>query len=229
MDRYLTGLFMTDASHGVPFDDFVFRLLVAFLVGQLIGWAYRTAHLGLSYSQGFVQSLVLLAMVTCVVMTIVGDSLARAFGLGAALAIVRFRTPVKDARDTVFLFLSVASGMAAGSGQVGVAAVAGIGVSAVAIHLKRVSFGARSDKDGLLRLRLGGTADDRRLLDEVLARHCAEVQLTAVRVLEGAQDLAFELGLRDNDGADALIRDLRSLTTVSGVTLLAHARSGDGQ
>jgi hypothetical protein len=80
-----------------------------------------------------------------------------------------------------------------------------------------------------LRLRLGGTADDRRLLDEVLARHCAEVQLTAVRVLEGAQDLAFELGLRDNDGADALIRDLRSLTTVSGVTLLAHARSGDGQ
>ncbi|MCB9684366.1 MAG: DUF4956 domain-containing protein [Alphaproteobacteria bacterium] len=42
--------------------------------------------------------------------------LARAFGLGAALAIVRFRTPVKDARDAVFLFLSVAIGMASGSG-----------------------------------------------------------------------------------------------------------------
>jgi hypothetical protein len=229
MDRYLNGLFLSDASQGVLFDDFVFRLLVAFLVGQLIGWAYRSAHLGLSYSQGFVQSLVLLAMVTCVVMTIVGDSLARAFGLGAALAIVRFRTPVKDARDTVFLFLSMATGMAAGAGQAAVAAVSGIAVSAVALHLKRVSFGARNDKEGLLRLRLGGTPDDRRLLDEVLTRHCAEVQLTAVRVLDGAQDLAFELGLRDHDGADALIRDLRSLTTVSGVTLLAHARAGDGQ
>ena len=41
MDRYLTGLFLSDATTGVLFEDFVFRLLVAFLVGQLIGWAYR--------------------------------------------------------------------------------------------------------------------------------------------------------------------------------------------
>src|SRR6185503_8769777 len=106
-----------------------------------------------------VQSLVLLAMVTCVVMTIVGDSLARAFGLGASLAIVRFRTPVKDARDTTFLFLAMTTGMAAGAGQAAVAAAGGLVVSAVALHLKRTGFGTRNETEGLLRLRLGGTPD----------------------------------------------------------------------
>lgn len=229
MDRYLTGLFFSDASVGVPIEDFVFRLLVAFIVGQLIGWAYSFSHRGLSYSQNFVQSLVILSMVVCVVMTVVGDSLARAFGLGAALAIVRFRTPVKDARDTTFLFLAVASGMAAGAGQPGVAVAAAFLISGVAIYLRRASFGSRGDTDTLLRLRLAGDADARRELDAILERHCRTLRLSAVRSGDaGVQDLAFELELASSEAADRLIRDLDDLRSVSGVTLLNNARAGEG-
>ncbi|MEZ4235640.1 MAG: DUF4956 domain-containing protein [Myxococcota bacterium] len=124
--------------------DLLLRLLVAWLAGQAIGWFYSWSHGVLSYSQNFVQAQVLLSMVVCVIMAVVGDSLARAFGLGAALAIVRFRTPVKDARDTVFLFLSVAVGMASGTGMLGIA-LAGTAVMGVtSLFLNWSAFGTRS-------------------------------------------------------------------------------------
>ena len=46
----------------------------------------------------------------------IGDSTARAFSLVGALAIVRFRSVVEDPRDTAFVILAVAVGLAVGAG-----------------------------------------------------------------------------------------------------------------
>jgi len=144
MDSLLTGMFAQPPGMNVTLADFLLRLLVAYLAGQAIGWFYGWSHGVLSYSQNLVQSLVLLSMVVCVIMGVVGDSLARAFGLAAALAIVRFRTPVKDSRDTTFLFLSVAVGMAAGAGQLSIALASTAIIGSVALFLHWTAFGTRS-------------------------------------------------------------------------------------
>ena len=81
MDSLLTGMFAQPPGMHVTLSDFLLRLLVAYLAGQAIGWFYAWSHGVLSYSQNLVQSLVLLSMVVCVIMGVVGDSLARAFGL----------------------------------------------------------------------------------------------------------------------------------------------------
>ena len=80
MDSLLTGMFAQPPGMHVTLSDFLLRLLVAYLAGQAIGWFYAWSHGVLSYSQNLVQSLVLLSMVVCVIMGVVGDSLARAFG-----------------------------------------------------------------------------------------------------------------------------------------------------
>lgn len=211
----------------VGMDELGRRLLVAWLSGQAIGWFYGRFHGVLSYSQNFVQALVLLSMVVCVVLSVVGDSLARAFGLAAALALVRFRTPVKDARDTAFLFLAVAAGMAAGAGQALAAGLAVVAVGTAASWLGWTGFGLRSRAEGMLRLRIPPGVPKGQL-DEVLRRHCHGFALAAVRSTgpEGPEERVYDVALRD--GGEGLVRALHATGWVSGVSLLPQARVGEG-
>ncbi len=211
-------------------SDVVLRLLVALLCGQAVGWLYARSSPLLSYSQTFVQSLALLTMVITVVMMVVGDSLARAFGLAAALAVVRFRTPVKDARDAVYLFFSVSVGMASGSGSFGLAVLATAAIGFAGWWLEYTSYGTRVAAEGILRFRLDGGPDVRAAVNEVLRRHCRSFQLTAARQAgpSGIEELVYDVDLRVAQAADQLVRDLTGVGQVSGVSLLPLARVGEG-
>lgn len=229
MDGILTSMFAQPPGAEVGVGDFLLRLLVAWLAGQAIGWFYSWSHGVLSYSQNFVQAQVLLSMVVCVIMCVVGDSLARAFGLGAALAIVRFRTPIKDARDTVFLFLSVAVGMASGAGMMGVAMTGTVVMGAAAMYLHWTGFGSRSGEDGVLRLHFLGNDEQRAAIVEPLRKHCLSFQLAAARMSRpGApEELVYDINLRHLMAGDQLVRDLIGTSGVTGVSLLPQARVGE--
>ena len=60
---------------------------------------------------------IFVTVIVCMVIMIIGNNLARAFALVGALSIIRFRTVVKDTKDTAYIFWSLASGMAAGTGS----------------------------------------------------------------------------------------------------------------
>jgi uncharacterized membrane protein YhiD involved in acid resistance len=230
METWMMGGFLApEASGPVAADVLALRMLVAFLCAWAMGFTYTRTHGALSYSQNFVQSLVLLAMIVTVIMGIVGDSLSRAFGLAAALAVVRFRTPVKDARDTTFLFMSVAAGMASGAGQLGFAAMATV-VMVVAVHvLEATSYGSRVDAEGVLRFRYAGGEDQRSEVHAVLTRHARFFRLTGARSNgpEQPEELVYDIDLRSDDASVSLVRELGALQHVSAVTLLPTARIGE--
>ncbi len=229
MDGLLTGMFAQPPGMNVTLSDFLLRLLVAYLAGQAIGWFYAWSHGVLSYSQNLVQSLVLLSMVVCVIMGVVGDSLARAFGLAAALAIVRFRTPIKDTRDTTFLFLSVAVGMAAGAGQLSIALASTAVIGTTALYLHWTAFGTRSTEQGMLRFQFVGGDAGRDEMAAVLRKHCRTFQLTASRLgrADGPEELVYDVNLRQQDQGDRLVRELVATGHVQGVSLLPAARIGE--
>ena len=229
MDSLLTGMFAQPPGMNVTLADFLLRLLVAYLAGQAIGWFYGWSHGVLSYSQNLVQSLVLLSMVVCVIMGVVGDSLSRAFGLAAALAIVRFRTPIKDTRDTTFLFLAVAVGMAAGAGQLSIALASTAIIGSTALYLHWTAFGTRSQEQGLLRFQFLGGEEGRDDVIAILRKHCRSFQLTASRLarLDGPEELVYDVNLRKEYEGDKLVRELTATGRVQGVSLLPAARIGE--
>jgi hypothetical protein len=99
------------------------RLLVAASIGAMIVAVQRWTRRGRPLTRSMEQAHVLLCLAGALMMLIVGDSVARAFGIAGAAAIVRFRTPVEDPRDITVLFLLMALGMAAGLGLLPVAAL----------------------------------------------------------------------------------------------------------
>ena len=79
-----------------------------------VSWVYMSARDTRNHNQGVAQTLIILPIVVAGIVLIVQDSLALAFSLAGVVAAVRFRTTLRDARDTVYIFLAIAVGFAAG-------------------------------------------------------------------------------------------------------------------
>ena len=82
-------------------------LLTALVMGLVIAITYKKTHRGFSYSQGFAVTLVLITVITAFIIIFIQDNVARAIGIFGAFSIIRFRTAVKDTRDTAFVFYAL--------------------------------------------------------------------------------------------------------------------------
>ena len=164
----------------VPLDQMFGRLVVAFFLGCGVAGIYRWTHRkDAAYSPTFVTTLVLMAILVAVVTQVIGQNSARAFGLLGALAIVRFRTMVRDTRDTAFVVFTVVEGMAVGSGYLPIA-LAGFGIAAAAaiIMRPRTAGGAAAIWD--LKVRVGvGAGSPAALMQDVFDRNLEVSNQTA--------------------------------------------------
>jgi len=100
----------------VTFSDVLANLMVSLVCGLIIAFFYKLTYKGAGYTNSFIVSLVVLSLITTVIIMVIGNNLARAFGLVGAMSIIRFRTAVKETLDIIFIFFSLAIGMAAGIG-----------------------------------------------------------------------------------------------------------------
>lgn len=151
-------------SQGLAFiyqpHDVIINMALAFALGMAISYVYRATHKGLSYSQSFMLTLVFVTLIVSMVMMVIGNNVARAFALVGALSIIRFRTVVKDTKDTAYVFLALAAGMAAGTSSYFLA-VAGSGIAgAVAVLLHVTNYGSLYKSEFILRFRAATGTDE---------------------------------------------------------------------
>jgi len=202
--------------------DFAANMFVALGCGIVIALVYRFTYRGPSYSASFVNSLVLLCLITAVVILVIGNNLARAFGLVGAMSIIRFRTAVRDTQDIVFIFFSLTIGMAAGVGLNSVATMGTLFICLVIILLNSVGFGRPPGLKHLLQVSYSNSPEREAALQRVLKKYARRIQLMNVRSLPGKEDVEafYHLSLRNVKKQSEFIRELRELEFVAGVNLL---------
>lgn len=133
----------------LTWDVILVNVLFSALLGMVVYLSYYLTHRGTIYSKKFNASLVTLTVLTGTVMTVIGNNVALSLGMVGALSIVRFRTAIKDTRDTVYIFWTIIAGICCGVGDY---VVAGIGSAVVFVVL--LVFGLfKSDKRMLLIIR----------------------------------------------------------------------------
>ena len=111
---------------------------MSILFGLLIFVSYRLTHEGSIYSAKFNITLLTLTILTTMVMTVIGNNVALSLGMVGALSIVRFRTSIKDSRDTTYIFWTIIIGICCGVGDFMVASIGSAGVFLVLLALGRV-------------------------------------------------------------------------------------------
>ena len=147
MKRYLYELISN--SGNLSTEDIIIRIVVAAALGGAIFLSYWITHSGTIYSRKFNITLLTLTILTATVMTVIGNNIALSLGMVGALSIIRFRTSIKDSRDTIYIFWTIIVGICCGVGDY---VVAGVGSSVVFLVL--LLFGrVRSENRMLLIIR----------------------------------------------------------------------------
>ncbi|MCL2842509.1 MAG: DUF4956 domain-containing protein [Oscillospiraceae bacterium] len=129
---------MVAQSGNLTIGEIVIRIAAATLLSVVIYISYWYTHAGTTYSKKFNVSLVTLTILTCTVMTVIGNNIALSLGMAGALSIVRFRTAVKDSRDTTYIFWAVIVGLCSGVGDFWTAIIGSGVVSVVLLLMGRV-------------------------------------------------------------------------------------------
>ena len=202
--------------------DFAANLFVALVCGLIIALVYRFTYRGASYAASFVNALVLLSLITAVVILVIGNNLARAFGLVGAMSIIRFRTAVRDVQDIVFIFFSLTVGMAAGVGLNSIALIGTLFISLVILLLEGIGFGQPIRTKHLLQVSHAGTPEAEAELQKILKKHAKRVQMTNLRQMNGRNGVEafYHLTLRSLKNQETFVRELREMESVTSVNLL---------
>ncbi len=213
---------------GLSLDQIIYNISVAALCGFFILFMYRVTYTGPSYSRSFANSLVILAILTAVVIMVIGNNLARAFGLVGAMSIIRFRTAIKDTNDIVFIFFSLTAGMATGAGLHGLAIIGSVLVGFFTYLLSYSRSGAAHRKDFLLQFSVNGTEDEEDpTYMPVLKKYCRQHKLVNLKSADNGNmlDLSFYIRLRNQEQSPQFIRELEKSTGVKQVTLFFDEES----
>ena len=144
-------------SSDLSLENIITRLAVATVIACFIFLSYRISHDGSIYSKKFNVSLAALTVITTTVMIVIGNNLAMSLGMVGALSIVRFRTAVKDSRDTVYIFWTIVAGICCGAGDYLTASVGSAFVFVLMLLLGRI----RNDNRVLLIIRTARMNEER--------------------------------------------------------------------
>lgn len=205
-------------------EQILFALLLTFALAFVMATIYRWTFVGFSYSRSFVHTMVLGAMVVCMIIMAIGNNLARGLGILGTLAIIRFRTPVRDTRDMIFLFACFGLGIACGAGTYGVAVVSTITIAAAALILHWSPFATRREYEGLLRFLLPVGSKREGDIGAVLRQYCAAFHLIAMReAVQGDRiEYSYQIRLLDPSYKQELIEKMRGIDEVTESSLLMH-------
>ena len=131
----LKGKFLEEFS-AISINDMLVAIALSFVLSLFIVYIYRVTYAGVSFSHSFAGCLILISMVTTMVILVITSNVVLSLGMVGALSIVRFRTAVKDARDTAFLFWAIASGIICGAGYVTISILSALllGLLFVLVH-----------------------------------------------------------------------------------------------
>ncbi|MDZ4781222.1 MAG: DUF4956 domain-containing protein [Planctomycetia bacterium] len=218
---WMEMLFFSDpGSHGQGPESAILMLALAFAIGHVIGWVYMLTHRGLSYSQSFTASLVVIPVIVALIMALMTGEIVIAFGLLAVFAVVRFRNVLKDTRDTTFMLWTLVEGMSVGTQRFGLALTGCLAVSFVFLYLRMTSFGGRHRYDVILSLHVSAENQIAAALTQTLKRHCARTQLASQRHLASdLLDLSYRVLMRDPARSQELLADLEATEGIAHVSL----------
>lgn len=112
-----------DADRGVVAFRIFLRFLIAAILASFLAFRWRRGISITKRNPYVAQTQILLAVVAAAMMMVVGDSAARAFGIFAAASLVRFRTNIRDPKETTVLLICLGVGLACGVGRLDMAAI----------------------------------------------------------------------------------------------------------
>jgi uncharacterized membrane protein YhiD involved in acid resistance len=206
----------------------VFNILLSFVLQLTIVWVYKKTHQGLSYSESFLFTLVMIGVLGTVIMMVVQGNLIGAFALLGAFSLIRFRTIVKETRDVAFVFFALSTGVAVGTNNYSIALISTFAISLIVFVMWKYGWGVRSDKNDLGYVLTMNTSGELNIdsLKNTIMESSSLYELLHAKYREGqGGHYAFSVHFDDNSELHVLEGKLKKLDNVKSLEFITSKHS----
>lgn len=194
--------------------DIFLSLLTVFIIWFLINYVYRLTFSGVLYSKSFSLSLIGLSTVTCLVIMTITSNIILSLGMVGALSIVRFRSAIKDPNDIVFMFWSIAVGIACGAGFFTLAISGSIIISVILIFVSK--YRAFQTPYLLIIQSADNCVSD---IEAILKNESVINSIKSVTVTNDSCESIFEIR---TDDKSKLLQKIKSIEAVNSVSIVSY-------
>ena len=204
-------------------NEIIFNLILSFFYGLLISFVYKKTHKGMSYSQSFMITNIFLSVIVCMVIMTIGNSVSRAFALVGALSIIRFRTVIKDTKDIVYIFWSLAAGIACGTGNYFLALASATIITLVAYILYKTNYGSIYKSEFILQFRYNIADGEDTSYIKKLSEYCTTHNLLNSEPSSDKKSLklSFDIVLKEEKNLNKFIYEVSNCQGVSESSIVA--------
>jgi uncharacterized membrane protein YhiD involved in acid resistance len=204
--------------------DVIGNILVAMSCGFFIAFLYKYTYSGLNYSSAFNVSLIMLTMITAVVIMVIGNNLARAFGMVGAMSIIRFRTAVKDASDIMFIFFALTIGLASGVKLYSIAILGTFFIGFIYYIITKMNFSLPMKREFLMQIISRENDIPDNPFSEIFGKYCGKHKLVNIKTLgeKGSSqlmELSYYVTLKDEAKGALMVSEIKSIHGVEQTNL----------
>ena len=196
------------AGSAVSVGSIIFKLIMALIIGATIYVAYYFSSPKVTYNSSFNFSLVAMTVITTAIMTVISSNIALSLGMVGALSIIRFRTAIKDTRDTMFIFWSIMVGICCGVSQYVIALVSTAVLFLFYLCIKAI----RDDRRYILVIRC--SADSAKAVKTVTYRYFHTSRLSVQNTTSDHAEFIYELKDFNSDDTDCYLEELYQIPGV---------------
>lgn len=198
----------------MPIETVMLVLLIAFLVSLIIFLTYKNTYTGVMYNPRFNVSLIMITMITTMVMVVIGSNISVSLGMVGALSIIRFRTAVKDPRDTAFIFWCVVSGLACGTQNYTIVLAGSMVICIILFIFKKI---ATNDNKYVIVIK--GIGVDTNSIEKILKNELKDYKCKGEYINQNKFELIYDVKLKKNK--QNLLEKLASVKGVGAINLVA--------
>lgn len=216
---------LVNTAEGLTLEKVVLNFVAAAIIACLIYLSYRASHSGVVYSERFNVSLVMLTLISTLVMNVIGNNIALSLGMVGALSIVRFRTAIKDPRDTAYIFWAIAVGICCGVSDYMIAAI-----GSVIILLFLLLFGFVRNNERIMVI-INGSSEAQEEIEqkmEQLFTGRALLRVHNVSMEEQVSEYIYEISdktMRKSESVNGSLH--KNLSEVKGISNISIVRQDD--
>lgn len=200
----------------MPIENVLLVLLIAFLVSLIIYLTYKNTYSGVMYNPRFNLSLIMITMITTIVMVVIGSNISVSLGMVGALSIIRFRTAVKDPRDTAFIFWGVVSGLACGTQNYTIVLAGSIFICFILFLFKK--FAMNDNKYVLI---VKGSKYTSEEVEKVLNDSKQDYKCKGKYLNKNSLELIYDIKFKKNKTDEVIVDSIKNIDGVEIVNLVS--------
>ena len=221
MKEFFDNLFTASIGTSLTLSSVFTALIAALICGAIIAGGYMFVNRKDGYSSYFVTSILILPSVITIIIMMIGSNIARAFSLGGVFALIRFRSEPGNPRDITYVCITMAAGLACGTGYIGYGFIFSIFITLILIIISVTGFGSPHTKAMMLKITIPEDLDFENAFEEVFEKYTKFHKLDRVKTADfgSLYQIQFSTALKDDAVQKEFLDEIRTINANLNVAM----------